>query len=251
MSRVQTESIRAFILDRVADGPRTVARQVAQAYGISRQAANRHLDVLVELGMLEQGGATRAKEYRLRRMSVLNRELRVTPVLNPDRLWDDHIAPVLTHDLPGVRDLSRGAFGEVIRNVIRHAHATWVTLSFEMTARHIEISVADDGRGIFNRLAERLGISSARDAAGLMLRHANERSTDFPATRLVLLGRNFEWFEVAASGATLTYYAAVDAWSLADGELQDRGTRVSMRLCRSAKPRGAARTGSVAEAFSR
>jgi hypothetical protein len=65
------------------------------AYGISRQAANRHLDTLVDSGVLEQEGATRSKKYRLRRSSLLNRELRVTPVLNPDRLWDDHIAPVL------------------------------------------------------------------------------------------------------------------------------------------------------------
>jgi DNA-binding transcriptional ArsR family regulator len=88
MTRSQTESIREFILDRVADSPRSVARQVALAYGISRQAANRHLDVLVDAGILDQDGYTRSREYRLRRTSLWNREIRVTPVLNPDRLWD-------------------------------------------------------------------------------------------------------------------------------------------------------------------
>jgi DNA-binding transcriptional ArsR family regulator len=240
MSRSQTDSIRQFILDRVADDPRSVARQVATAYGISRQAANRHLDTLVEAGVLEEEGATRSREYRLRRMSLLNREVRVTPVLNADRLWDDHIAPVLTHDRAAVRDLCRNAFGEVIRNVIAHAHAQWINVAFEMTARSIEVSVVDDGRGIFNRLAERVGLVDVHEAAELMSRHANARSTDFPAARLTLLGRNFESFVIASSGVSLTYYAATDSWSIAKTDSPKSGTRISMRLCRAEKLRGAA-----------
>jgi DNA-binding transcriptional ArsR family regulator len=251
MSRPQTESIREFILDCVADGPRSVARQVAQAYGISRQAANRHLDALVDSGVLEQAGATRSKEYRLLRTSLLNREIRVTPVLNADRFWDDHMAPVLVHDRPAVRELCRGAFGEVIRNVIRHAQATWITVSFEMTARNIEVRVADDGNGIFGRLAERVGVSAPRDAATLMLRHASDRSSDFPAARLLLLAQNFEWFEIASSSVVLTYHAATDSWSISDRELPANGTRVSMKLCRAEKMCGTARAGSMADSFTR
>src|SRR5262249_32878266 len=198
-------------LDRVADGPKRVARQVAQAYGISRQAANRHLDALVEAGVLEEEGATRSREYRLRRMSLLNRELRVTPVLNADRLWDDHIAPVLADDRPGVRDLCRGAFGELIRNVIAHAQAQWITVSFAATARHLDITVSDDGRGIFHRLAQRVGLTDVHESAELMSRHANARSTDFPAARLVLLARNFESFTIASSGVALAFDSGQDS----------------------------------------
>ncbi len=248
MSRPQTESIREFILDCVADGPKSVARNVAQAYGISRQAANRHLDTLVESGLLEEAGATRSREYRLRRMSLLNRELRVTPVLNADRLWDDHIAPVLDHDRAAIRDLCRGAFGELVRNAIAHAQAHWINVSFEMTARSIEVSVVDDGRGIFNRLAERIGVSGARQAAEVMVRQANRPSEGFPASRLLQLGRSFESFVIASDGASLSYYAAVDSWSLTDTESPTTGTQVSMRLCRAERLSGKA---SVAGTFTR
>jgi DNA-binding transcriptional ArsR family regulator len=251
MSRPQTESIREFILDCVTDGPKSVARQVAQAYGISRQAANRHLDALVDSGVLEQAGATRSKEYRLLRTALLSREIRVTPVLNADRFWDDHMAPVLAHDRAAVRELCRGAFGEVIRNVIAHAQATWITVSFTTTVRHIDVSVGDDGRGIFDRLAQRLGLADAHATAELMSRHANARSTDFPATRLALLGRNFESFVISSPGVSLAYYAATDSWALNNAESPASGTRISMRLCRAEKLRGAARTGSMADSFTR
>jgi hypothetical protein len=251
MSRPQTQSIRVFILDRVAEDPRSVARQVAQAYGISRQAANRHLDALVGDGALEQTGATRAKEYHLRRTSLLNREVRVTPVLNPDRLWDDHIAPVLATDRPSIRDLCQGAFGEVIRNVIRHADAKWVTVSFELTARHIDVSVEDDGCGLFTRLAERTGASTPRESAEETLRRANTRALDSPASRLLLLGRNFESFAISSAGLALVYYGATNTWTLEDAPSPARGTRVAMRLCRTENLRGSARTGRRAESFTR
>lgn len=233
MVRSQTASIREFILDCVASGPRSVARQVAQAYGISRQAANRHLDSLVEADVLEQTGYTRSKEYRLRRTSLLNREIRVTPVLNPERLWDDHIAPVLVHDRAEVRNLCRGAFGDILRNVIEHAQATWSTVSFTMTARHIDIAVGDDGRGLFNAIGERMGVSDPRECALLLARHANARSADFPAVRLALLGRHFEWFSVASSGVSLTFDASSDTWSAGDDDAETpAGTRIEVRLRR-------------------
>jgi DNA-binding transcriptional ArsR family regulator len=236
MSRSQTESIREYILDCVASGPRSVARQVAQAYGISRQAANRHLDALVDAGSIEQAGQTRSKEYRLRHTSLLNREIRVTPVLDPERLWDDHIAPVLAGDRAAVRDLCRGAFGELIRNVIEHARASWINLAFSTTARHIDVTVADDGRGIFSRVAERIGGAGPRETAMLWSRHANARSVDFPGSRLALLARNFESFTISSSGVALSFDAARDAWHVED-DAAAPGTRIELRLLRSARAR--------------
>jgi DNA-binding transcriptional ArsR family regulator len=196
MSHSQTESIREFILDCVADGPNSVARQVAEAYGISRQAANRHLDALVEAEILEEEGNTRSKTYRLRRTSLLNREIRVTPVLNPDRLWDDHIAPVLADDQADLRDLCRGVFGELIRNVIQHAGASWITVAFASSGGHFVVGFGEVGGGVFFGLMDRFGVASGREAADLMTRHANARSKDFPASHLVLLARNFESFSL-------------------------------------------------------
>jgi DNA-binding transcriptional ArsR family regulator len=253
MSRPQTESIREFILDCVSDHPKSVARQVAQAYGISRQAANRHLDALVDAGVLEQEGATRSREYRLRRMSLLNRELRVTPVLNAERLWDDHIAPVLASDRDSVRDLCRGAFGELIRNVVAHSQAQWITVSFAATARHIDITVGDDGRGIFARLAQRVGLSDPHETAELMSRHANARSADFPATRLLLLARNFDSFVISSAGVSLAFDAAEEAWFLREDEAVSPGTRVALRLRRArnnAETRSAHATASARKAAS-
>jgi len=236
MTRTRTQSIHDFVLDHVAEEPRHVARRVAEAYGISRQAANRHLDAMVEAGLLEEVGQTRAREYRLRRVSSLSRELRVTPVLNADRVWDDHLAPILADDRPAVRDLCRGAFRELIGAAASRTRATWITFSFQATARHIDLAVSDDGAGLFESLAAQIGAASAQDAAETVARHARMRENSLPTSRLVLLARNFESFRIDSSGLSLEFDGNLDTWQVRPGDVTGKGTTVVLRARRRAAP---------------
>jgi DNA-binding transcriptional ArsR family regulator len=232
MTHARTQTIREFILDQAATHPRGLARRVAEAYGISRQAANRHLDLLVEAGLLEQSGQTRARTYRLRRTSSLTRELRVTPVLNPNRVWEDHIASLLAGDRPAFQALCRGAFGELVRNAIADSGASWITFSFSSNARHVELNVSDDGEGIFQRLQARLGATTPHDAAEMIANLANARANDSPAARLVLLARNFPQFSVRSSGTVLTFDRNTGTWSVRNGETARQGTSISFQVRR-------------------
>jgi DNA-binding transcriptional ArsR family regulator len=232
MERARTQTIREFILDQAAMNPRGLARRIAEAYGISRQAANRHLDLLVETGMLEQSGQTRARTYRLRRTSSLSREVRVTPVLNAERLWEDHIAAILDGDAPTVRDACRGTFSELVRSAAGHRGATWIQFSFANTARDIDITVADDGDGVFEELTEPLGASSPRESAEILANLANARSTDSPLVRLVLAARSFGSFHIRSGGIALGRSDPSGAWSVTDENGHVNGTVVSLRMRR-------------------
>lgn len=233
MGRTRTQTIREFILDLAAVDARGIARRIAEVYGISRQAANRHLDLLVEDGLLEQSGRTRARVYRLRRTSSLSREIRVTPVLDPGRVWEDHIAALVAGDRPAVRDLCRGTFGELVRNAVRHADASWITVAFSCTARDIELAISDDGRGLFSTIAPRLGAASPRDTAETIARLARARSGDSPTARLVLLARNFESFSIRANGFVLAFDGETASWSVEPDGSAAPGTRVALTQLRS------------------
>lgn len=232
MERNRTHTIRDFILDQAAMNPRGLARRVAEAYGISRQAANRHLDLLVDAGLLEQAGQTRAKTYHLKRTSSLSREVRVTPVLNAGRLWEDHIAAILSHDAPALREICRVAFDELMRNAVAHAGASWIRFSFVSNARDIDISVTDDGRGILSLLAPSLGARTPRETAEMLANLANARSTDSPAARLVLLARNFQSFAIRSAGVALSFDRNADHWRVEDDDTSRKGTAISFRARR-------------------
>ena len=232
MERQRTLSIQHFIVDHVDVDPRGIARRVAQAYGISRQAANRHLDALVTAGILDQAGQTRAREYALRRISALARELRVTPVLSADRVWDEHAVPLLAGDRAVIRDSCRGAFKELVDNAVAHAGAQWITFGLTTTARHIDLTVADDGRGAFVTLAETLRMAAPREAAEEFARRARARSMDSPGARLVLLARGTERFVLASSGISCEFDAAEDTWTVRDDAGAPLGTAVSCTIRR-------------------
>lgn len=234
MEHSRTRSIRDFILEGAALNPLGLARRVAEAYGISRQAANRHLDLLVEAGLLEQTGQTRARAYRLRRTSSLAREVRVTPVLNPRRLWEDHIAPVLASDTAQTRDLCRGAFAELVQAAAERAGASWIQFSFANNARDIDVSVSDDGAPLFQLLQPPLGANSAREAAQLVANLANARAADSPATRLILLARHFHAFAIRSAGVVLAFTPQSAAWTVDDDDTARKGTAISFRLRRPA-----------------
>lgn len=232
MERSRTRTIQSFIIEHVDDDPKGIARRVAQAYGISRQAANRHLDSLVDAGVLDQAGQTRARAYMLRRMAALSRELRVTPVLNPGRVWDDHVMPLLAGDRAMLRETCRGFFTEVIDNAIAHAGASWISFDLITTAREINLSVRDDGRGLFNSLADKLRASSPHAAAEVFVEHARARSSNGAGATLILLARGLDAFSIASFGAACEFDGASDTWSMVPSDV-DSGTRVTCRLQRT------------------
>ena len=232
VERSRTRTIQSFIIEHVDDDPKGIARRVAQAYGISRQAANRHLDSLVDAGVLDQAGQTRARAYVLRRMAAVSRELRVTPVLNPGRVWDDHVMPILAGDRSMLRETCRGFFKEVVDNAVAHASASWISFDLVTTAREVDFSIRDDGRGLFVSLAEKLRAGMPRAAAEEFIEHARPLSSDGSGATLRLLARGFDAFSLASSGLACEFDGESDTWSLVPSEV-DTGTRVACRLHRT------------------
>ncbi len=217
-------------MDHVDDDPKGIARRVAQAYGISRQAANRHLDALVDAGVLDQAGYTRARAYALRRVSAVSREFRVTPVLNANRVWEEHAVPVLAGDRAMLRESCRGIFKELVDNALVHADASWISFELATTARQIDLAVSDDGRGIFVTLAETFGTATPRDAADELVRRARALPTP---SRLLLLARSSEAFSIASAGIMCEFDAVGDAWTIREDSSIGAGTTVACRLKRA------------------
>ncbi len=232
MERTRTRSIHGFIVEHVDGDPRGIARRVAQAYGISRQAANRHLDALVDAGVLDQAGHTRAREYALRRNSVLTKELRVTPVLQASRVWDEHAAPIIASDRAAVREAARQIFNELVDNALEHAMASWISLEVITTARRLDVVVSDDGRGIFAVLAETLGLRSPREAADAFVVHARDRSIDSPVAQLTRIAQRTDAFSIDSSGWACEFDSSTGEWTVREEPRDGPGTSAMFRLQR-------------------
>jgi predicted transcriptional regulator len=67
--RSRGELIRTYVLENVGVHPKDIARAVCQKFGISRQAASRHIRNLVAEQAILPEGETRNRAYRLAPMS--------------------------------------------------------------------------------------------------------------------------------------------------------------------------------------
>ncbi len=229
MERERTHDIRQFILNRIDARSSDVARAAAREYGISRQAVNRHFHALIEEGVLEATGKTRAREYRLLPTRECTRRLTITPALTEDRMWEEYIRP-LVDDVPHhVRDICHYGFTEVANNALQHSGAARVSISARRTATAIDMAVTDNGAGIFNVLLETFGFTSPREA---IFELSKSRLTTAPETHtggsLFLVSRMFDRLEIQSSDHTFAFDSNLEMWSVVREAFAIHGTSVRM-----------------------
>jgi len=246
VKRERTDEIRAYILDHVEAYPGDIARRAAQAYGITRQAVNRHLQALVEEGLLASEGQTRAKTYRLRAVQGFEKRLRVTPVIQDARLWREYVEPLVAPLPENVREVCRLGFAAAVENVIDHARAARITVSGHVTASAVALTVADDGRGIFAHLVDALALEDADHA---IFELAKGGLTTDPERRagasLFYAARLMDALRIQSADTALVVEDCGDRWRIERNEAPTTGTTVTM----TARRRSGVRASEVLETF--
>lgn len=148
----ETHAIRRFIATHVGDHPKDIGKLTCAEFGISRQSVSRHLRKMVEEGILEATGQTRARRYEVGLLSELTFELRVTPEMEEDRVWVDYVAPKVKNAPKNVIDICVYAFTEMLNNVIDHSESEVVSIEVKHFANRIQLDIHDLGVGIFKKI---------------------------------------------------------------------------------------------------
>ncbi len=155
--------IRRFILTQVSDHPLDIVRVTVESFGITRQAVHRHLAAMVEAGLIEATGKTRQRRYALK-IQRIEQGLSLEENPDEDAVWRRWIAPEL-EDLPdNVRRICHYGFTEMYNNAVDHSEGTHALVSVERSAVSLEIRIADDGVGIFQKLKSRFDLDDERHA---------------------------------------------------------------------------------------
>lgn len=158
------DSIRRFILFQVHDFPHDIARVTAKKFGISRQAVNRHVKLLMSLGRMDAEGNTRNRQYR-ERPHALNRTHLLAQHPKEDEVWRREVAPILEEVPRSIKEICEYGFTEMFNNALDHSGADAVQIRIERTSRQIEFIINDNGVGIFHKVQQAFALNEARDAA--------------------------------------------------------------------------------------
>jgi anti-sigma regulatory factor (Ser/Thr protein kinase) len=158
VSRINFNALTQWITAAAQQNPERLDDVLAARLGVSRRTARRALVQLTELHWLVREGSARRPRYKPGLMRQVVRTYSLAG-LEEDIPWELDFAPFFA--LPtGVNRMVHHAFSELLNNAIDHSGGSHATVSLRQTASHVQLLISDDGRGLFQRIAQTFSIES-------------------------------------------------------------------------------------------
>src|ERR1700733_3029510 len=161
-ARAKGEDVRRFIIDHVDAHAGDIAKRAASIFGITRQAVHKHLWRLVEEGVLTESGQTRSHTYQLATLSEWENSYPIVAGLAEDVVWMREIRATLGELPDNVLLLWQHGFTEMFNNAVDHSEGPRIHVRVRRTAATVEMTISDDGVGIFKKIQDRMHLLDER-----------------------------------------------------------------------------------------
>jgi len=233
MTRIRTrgEQIRQYILRNVEKHPGDIARMAAERFGVTRQAINKHVKMLVEQGSLIEKGKTRNRVYSLAPLKKWTGDYVISSDLAEDVVWRNDVRSQLGAMPENVSDIWHYGFTEMFNNAIDHSGGARISVTLEKTAATTEMLLMDDGEGIFKKIQRELGLLDERHA---VLELAKGKLTTDPENHtgegIFFTSRMFDEYDILSGGVYFSHKFSEDKDWILERERFSSGTAVWMRL---------------------
>jgi anti-sigma regulatory factor (Ser/Thr protein kinase)/biotin operon repressor len=227
---IDKEKIQKQALLRIAKDGRGVAAYLALKFGLSRQAVHKHLQAMVQGGLISAEGSTRAHSYRLATLKQANDTYK-RQGLSEDKVWAQLVLPVL-RDLPeNARDIWHYGVTEMVNNAIDHSGSNKIEVEVRRNALYTDAFIFDQGIGIFVKIQKALELYDPRDA---ILELAKGKLTTDPARHsgegIFFASKAFDDFTIYSRRLLYSHNIDHPLDALIDHGEEWDGTLVRMRL---------------------
>ena len=233
MSRVRErgEEIRRFILENVEKHPRDISARAAEKFDITRQAVNKHLQRLTSEHALSESGHTRNRSYRLAPILEWRKDFPIVPGLAEDVIWRTAVLPVLGEQPENVLDIWRYCVTEMFNNAIDHSAGTLIHIHILRTAIDTEMSISDNGIGIFKKIQDALGLLDERHA---ILELCKGKLTTDPSKHtgegIFFTSRMVDSFDILSGGVYLGHTFGKEEDWIVERDKFSSGTTIFLKL---------------------
>jgi len=229
--RARGEEIRRFILENVEKHPANISKKTADKFSITRQAVNKHLQKLMSEHSLSEAGQTRNRTYRLASKIEWRGDYPIVPGLAEDVVWTNDILPVLGEQPENVLDMWRFCFTEMFNNAMDHSGGTHIHVHILRTAIDTEMSISDNGIGIFVKIQKALGLLDERHA---ILELSKGKLTTDPTKHtgegIFFASRMTDSFDILSGGVFLSHTFGKNEDWIMEREKFGSGTTVFLKI---------------------
>jgi len=229
--RKRGERTRQFILDNVEHHPKDVTSLAVKAFGISRQAVNKHIQRLVGQKALLVRGTTRSRHYILRPLDQWEHIYTLDDSLEEHIVWRNDVFPRFGQLPDNVIDVWHYGFTEMLNNAIDHSSGRNISVQLKKTATTTEIILYDDGEGIFRKIQREMELTDERHA---VLELSKGKLTTDPDNHtgegIFFTSRMFDDFTIVSGNVYFSHtHDEIEDWILENKRSQS-GTGIFMKL---------------------
>ncbi len=229
--RARGEEIRRFILENIERHPADIPHLVSEHFGISRQAAHKHLVNLVQEKALVPEGKTRHRKYRLAALMEWRKVYLLDSGIAEDIVWSRDVSLVLGNLPKNVMDIWHYCVTEMFNNAIDHSAGKTVSINIAKTATNTQILLLDDGIGIFRKIQNALNLIDDRHA---ILELAKGKLTTDPKGHtgqgIFFTSRLLDSFDILSHGVFFTHTFGQDEDWILERPTGTEGTAIFMKL---------------------
>jgi len=231
----RTEEIHQYILDSIWDHSKSVVAKTAAAFGITRQAVNRHINNLIKDGLIIAEGNTRQRVYKLKVIDKVTLTVLLKD-LEEDKFWRESFREHLKGLPENIISIWHYGFTEMVNNAIDHSEGTTLRVILEKTSITCHIYIIDDGVGIFNKIKRELGLEDEQHA---ILELAKGKLTTDPQRHtgegIFFSSRMFDRYGIISGGVCFSHFHDEEKDWLIEPNVTGVGTVVSMMLKNNSK----------------
>lgn len=162
--RKRGEEVRQFILDLISKNQKSVVAVTSDKFKITRQAVNKHINILKKQKIISAEGNTKNRRYSLCPIKAKEMTYHLDSIMQEDIVWRDDFLPLLSGFPGNVVDIWHYCFTEMLNNAIDHSSGNRVIIQLIKTAIDIDIMIYDDGEGIFKKIQRELNLQDESHA---------------------------------------------------------------------------------------
>lgn len=232
-----SKDIRGMLLDEIYWGHASPVAQVAERLSMTTQGVLLHVKKLLDSGEIRATGERRHRQYWLVELESEERVYRLgggegaVRGVDEGEVWKGFVAPMLGKLAAEDVDICHYGLTEMFNNAIDHSRGTAAKVRCRRTAVSVEISVEDDGRGIFRTIADALGLSDARE--GLLELSKGKFTTDpkrHTGEGIFFSSRLFDVFSIRSGELVFRRTSLGKEWSVEMASAAVGGTLFEMSL---------------------
>jgi len=204
--RDRGEMMRKFIIENVQKHPQNIVKVAAEKLDCSRQAVHKHVHRLIEEGAITETGKTRNKIYSLAPLVEWTKIYAIPSKITEDQVWIESVSPSLGSMAANVLNIWHYGFTEMFNNALEHSGASLITVKFQKNAASTDISIYDNGVGIFKRIQAALDLLDERHS---VLELAKGKFTTDPENHsgegIFFSSRMFDDFTILSGGVYFSH----------------------------------------------